>query len=213
MRDLTITAIIKVYQYDELNEADRALVTTAKEATARSYVPYSHFSVGAAALLGDGTVVSGTNQENAAYPSGLCAERTTLFYANSRYPDQPVITLAIAARTEKDFIDNPMPPCGACRQVILETEKRYGQPIRILLYGKECIYEIKSIGDLLPLSFDASAMEDQLCCNNITQNLKEHSRLRILIRQRRHCKKKKDSTSLYGCAGEVSRWKSTTRKC
>ena len=76
MRDLTITAIIKVYQYDELNEADRALVTTAKEATARSYVPYSHFSVGAAALLGDGTVVSGTNQENAAYPSGLCAERT-----------------------------------------------------------------------------------------------------------------------------------------
>ena len=83
MRDLTITAIIKVYQYDELNEADRALVTTAKEATARSYVPYSHFSVGAAALLGDGTVVSGTNQENAAYPSGLCAERTTLFYANS----------------------------------------------------------------------------------------------------------------------------------
>ena len=74
MRDLTITAIIKVYQYDELNESDRALVTTAKEATARSYVPYSHFSVGAAALLGDGTVVSGTNQENAAYPSGLCAE-------------------------------------------------------------------------------------------------------------------------------------------
>ena len=142
MRDLTITAIIKVYQYDELNEADRALVTTAKEATARSYVPYSHFSVGAAALLGDGTVVSGTNQENAAYPSGLCAERTTLFYANSRYPDQPVITLAIAARTEKDFIDNPIPPCGACRQVILETEKRYKQPIRILLYGKECIYEV-----------------------------------------------------------------------
>ena len=74
--------------------------------------------------------------------------------------NQPVITLAIAARTEKDFIDNPIPPCGACRQVILETEKRYGQPIRILLYGKECIYEIKSIGDLLPLSFDASAMED-----------------------------------------------------
>ena len=164
MKDLTITAIIKVYQYDELNEADRALVTTAKEATARSYVPYSHFSVGAAALLGDGTVVSGTNQENAAYPSGLCAERTTLFYANSRYPDQPVITLAIAARTEKNadilFLILLSSNCGACRQVILETEKRYGQPIRILLYGKECIYEIKSIGDLLPLSFDASAMED-----------------------------------------------------
>ena len=151
MKDLTITAIIKVYQYDELNEGDRSLIKTAMEATARSYSPYSHFSVGAAALLGNGTVVTGTNQENAAYPSGLCAERTTLFYANSQYPDQSVVTLAIAARTEKDFID---------RQVILETEKRYKQPIRILLYGKECIYEVKSIGDLLPLSFDASAMED-----------------------------------------------------
>ena len=146
MKDLTITAIIKVYQYDELNEGDRSLIKTAMEATARSYSPYSHFSVGAAALLGNGTVVTGTNQENAAYPSGLCAERTTLFYANSQYPDQPVVTLAIAARTEKDFIDHPIPPCGACRQVILETEKRYKHPIRILLYGKESIYEVKSIG-------------------------------------------------------------------
>ena len=128
MKDLTITAIIKVYQYDELNEGDRSLIKTAMEATARSYSPYSHFSVGAAALLGNGTVVTGTNQENAAYPSGLCAERTTLFYANSQYPDQPVVTLAIAARTEKDFIDHPIPPCGACRQVILETEKRYNNP-------------------------------------------------------------------------------------
>lgn len=159
MKDLTITATIKVYQPDELSPADRALMNAAKEATARSYAPYSRFSVGAAAQLADGTVVTGTNQENAAYPSGLCAERTTLFYANSQHPDQPVVTLAIAARTEKDFIDMPIPPCGACRQVILETEKRYKQPIRILLYGKKCIYEVRSISDLLPLSFDASAME------------------------------------------------------
>lgn len=160
MKELTITAIINVYQYDELKSPDQVLIRIAMDATARSYAPYSRFSVGAAALLNNGTVVTGTNQENAAYPSGLCAERTALFYANSRYPDQPIETLAIAARTEKDFIDNPIPPCGACRQVILETEKRYGQRIRILLYGKECIYEIKSIGDLLPLSFDASAMEE-----------------------------------------------------
>lgn len=159
MKDLTITATIKVYQPDELSPADRALMKAAKEATVRSYAPYSRFSVGAAAQLADGTVVTGTNQENAAYPSGLCAERTTLFYANSQHPDQPVVTLAIAARTEKDFIDMPIPPCGACRQVILETEKRYKQPIRILLYGKKCIYEVRSISDLLPLSFDASAME------------------------------------------------------
>ena len=160
MKDLTITSVIKVYEYDELNDTDRALLDDAVEATRRSYAPYSHFSVGAAALLANGVVVTGTNQENAAYPSGLCAERTTLFYANSQYPDQAVVTLAIAARTEKDFIDTPIPPCGACRQVILETEKRYKQPIRILLYGKKCIYEVQSIGHLLPLSFDASAMED-----------------------------------------------------
>lgn len=160
MKDLTITSVIKVYEYDELNDTDRALLDDAIEATRRSYAPYSHFSVGAAALLANGVVVTGTNQENAAYPSGLCAERTALFYANSQYPDQAVVTLAIAARTEKDFIDTPIPPCGACRQVILETEKRYKQPIRILLYGKKCIYEVQSIGHLLPLSFDASAMED-----------------------------------------------------
>ena len=160
MKDLTLQIDIKIYDYSELSDADRQLIDSAREATQRSYAPYSHFSVGAAARLADGTVVTGTNQENAAYPSGLCAERTTLFYANSQYPDQPVNTLAIAAKTEKDFIETPIPPCGACRQVILETEKRYGQPIRILLYGRECIYEVKSIGDLLPLSFDASAMEE-----------------------------------------------------
>lgn len=159
MKNLTITTVIKVYQLHELDQADQELLLAAKEATKRSYAPYSHFSVGAAALLGNGVVVTGTNQENAAYPSGLCAERTTLFYANSQYPDQPVVTLAIAARTERDFIEVPIPPCGACRQVILETEKRYKQPIRILLYGKEAIYEVNSICDLLPLSFDASAME------------------------------------------------------
>ena len=160
MKDLTLQIDIKIYDYSELSDADRQLIDSAREATQRSYAPYSHFSVGAAARLADGTVVTGTNQENAAYPSGLCAERTTLFYANSQYPDQPVNTLAIAAKTEKDFIETPIPPCGACRQVILETEKRYKHPIRILLYGKECIYEVKSIGDLLPLSFDASAMEE-----------------------------------------------------
>lgn len=160
MKDLTITSIIKVYEFDELTKTDQDLMAAAMNATSRSYAPYSGFSVGAAALLANGTVVTGTNQENAAYPSGLCAERTTLFYANSQYPDQPVMTLAIAARTEKDFIELPIPPCGACRQVILETEKRYKQPIRILLYGKKEIYEVKSICDLLPLSFDASAMKE-----------------------------------------------------
>ncbi len=159
MKDLTITAHINIYQYDELKEADRTLIDAAKNATDRSYVPYSHFHVGAAVRLEDGAVLTGCNQENAAYPSGLCAERTTIFYANAKFPDLAITTLAIAARTEKDFLEQPIPPCGACRQVVLESEKRYNQPIRILLYGKKCIYEVKSVGDLLPLSFEASSME------------------------------------------------------
>lgn len=122
MKDLTLQIDIKIYDYNELSDADRQLMDAAREATQRSYAPYSHFSVGAAARLENGTVVTGTNQENAAYPSGLCAERTTLFYANSQYPDQAVETLAIAARNERDFLDDPIPPCGACRQVMLETE-------------------------------------------------------------------------------------------
>lgn len=160
MKELNLHIGIRIYTYEELGAADRELIDAAREATHRSYAPYSHFSVGAAARLTDNTVVCGSNQENAAYPSGLCAERTTLFYANSRYPDQAVTTLAIAARNEQgEFLDDPIPPCGACRQVMLETEVRYRQPMRILLYGRKGIYEVKKVGDLLPLSFDASAMQ------------------------------------------------------
>lgn len=160
MKELNLHIGIRIYTYEELDAADRELIDAAREATHRSYAPYSHFSVGAAARLADNTVVCGSNQENAAYPSGLCAERTTLFYANSRYPDQAVTTLAIAARNEQgEFLDAPIPPCGACRQVMLETEVRYRQPMRILLYGRKGIYEVKKVGDLLPLSFDASAMQ------------------------------------------------------
>ena len=160
MRELTIRIPIRVFDYEELGADDRRLIDAAREATRRSYSPYSRFAVGAALRLLDGTFVSGSNQENAASPSGLCAERTTLFYANSRYPDQPVDTLAIAARNERgEFLAAPIPPCGACRQVMLETEKRYGHEMRILLYGTQGIYEIQGVSGLLPLSFDASAMK------------------------------------------------------
>ena len=160
MKELTIRIPIRVFDYEELGADDRRLIDAAREATRRSYSPYSRFAVGAALRLLDGTFVSGSNQENAASPSGLCAERTTLFYANSRYPDQPVDTLAIAARNERgEFLAAPIPPCGACRQVMLETEKRYGHEMRILLYGTQGIYEIQGVSGLLPLSFDASAMK------------------------------------------------------
>lgn len=153
MKEIKLDIRIHSLQYDELALQDRELIDKAKEATSRSYAPYSGFSVGAAALLKNGVIVTGTNQENAAYPSGLCAERTTLFYANSQYPDQGVLALAIAARSESGYLDTPIPPCGACRQVMLETEQRYGQPMRILLYGDKEIYEISDTRDLLPLSF------------------------------------------------------------
>ncbi|WP_455668407.1 cytidine deaminase [Phocaeicola sp.] len=159
MKQIKLEINIEARHYDELAEEDRQLIDAAREATQRSYAPYSHFSVGAAALLENGMVVTGTNQENAAYPSGLCAERTTLFYANSQYPDQAVKTLAIAARTESDFLDTPIPPCGACRQVLLETEKRYGKPMRILLYSKSDIYILNGVGGLLPLSFDGDYLK------------------------------------------------------
>ena len=159
MKKINITSIIEELSYDELAEIDQELINNAKESTKNSYAPYSKFSVGAAVLLNNNEIISGSNQENAAYPSGLCAERTTLFYANSRYPNVPVKTLAIAARTENGFIDEPIPPCGACRQVILETEKRYKQPIKIILYGSKKIYIIKGINALLPLSFDAASMD------------------------------------------------------
>ena len=143
MKELNLQVKVNVYDLDEVSEADRKLLESAREAPFRSY-----------------NIISGNNQENAAYPSGLCAERTTLFYANAQHPNQAVDTLAIAARNERgEFLAYPISPCGACRQVMLETEKRFNQPMRVLLYGTAKIYEVKSITDLLPLQFDASAME------------------------------------------------------
>lgn len=145
----------EVLAIEELDEQDKQLMEAAREATRRSYAPYSKFHVGAAALLENGIVVTGTNQENVASPSGLCAERTTLFYANSQYPDVPVVALAIAACSEDGVTPSyPISPCGACRQVMLETEKRYRKPMHILLCGAEEVYVVESARDLLPFAFD-----------------------------------------------------------
>lgn len=110
MKEIELNIRIRAYRYEELNEADRELMDAAIDATRRSYSPYSKFSVGAAVRLQSGTIVTGSNQENAAYPSGLCAERTTLFYANSRYPEEAVETLAIAAKMNKVFWSHPFLP-------------------------------------------------------------------------------------------------------
>lgn len=138
---------------EELTEDEQELVKCACAATKNAYTPYSHFHVGAAVRLENGKIVIGANQENAAFPSGLCAERTAVFAAQANYPDQPITTLAIAAADDNGLRQKPVTPCGSCRQVVLEIEDRYKRPVKILLFGKAGIYRMKSIRDLLPLSF------------------------------------------------------------
>ncbi len=160
MKEETLNIKYHVARLEELSPEEQELVGKAKKATANSYAPYSRFNVGAACLLADGTVVIGANQENAAFPSGLCAERSAIFAAQSNYPAQAILTLAIAARNENGFLKSPIPPCGACRQVILEMEDRYKRPVRILLYGENGIYCFGSVKDLLPFSFVDSNMRE-----------------------------------------------------
>lgn len=153
MKQIDINISIESYQLDELSPQDQELVQAAIKATHNAYANYSRFYVGAALRLENGKMVIGANQENAAFPSGLCAERTAVFAAQANYPDSPIETLAIVARNEKGVLPNPITPCGACRQVILEIEDRYKKPIKILLYGTLKIYCVRSVKDLLPLSF------------------------------------------------------------
>nr|WP_320118489.1 cytidine deaminase [uncultured Marinifilum sp.] len=155
--------ITTVYEYDsieELSQEDQLLVNNAKEAAHRSYAPYSKFNVGAALQLENGEIVQGNNQENSAYPSGLCAERVAIFYANAQYPDIPVKAIAITARSNGSFSERPIPPCGSCRQVLLETEDRYKQPIKVILYGENRIRIVENIKQLMPLYFDKDMLDE-----------------------------------------------------
>lgn len=138
---------------EELSTTEQTLLKAALKATRQSYAPYSRFHVGAAVLMADGTILTGSNQENVAYPSGLCAERVTLFNASHQYPDGTIKALAITAVTGGKQV-KMVTPCGACRQVMVETESRQKEPMAIYLYGNEDIYKIGSAADLLPLSFN-----------------------------------------------------------
>ena len=158
MEEIKLQTTFCFAQPEELSEDDKQLVERAIDATASSYSPYSHFAVGAALRLSDGTIVIGSNQENAAFPSGLCAERTAIFAAGATHPNKAVTALAIAARNEAGLTAEPVSPCGACRQVILEVEQRYNCAVRILLYGTNGVYIINSIRDLLPLCFVDESM-------------------------------------------------------
>jgi cytidine deaminase len=147
------TTLIEFESESELEPTDKELVKQAREATKKSYSPYSKFSVGAAILLENGQIIQGNNQENAAYPSGLCAERVALFYANANFPESKVLAIAIAANSGKSFTNLPVTPCGSCRQVIIETQNRFKYPIKIILYGKDKILLIEDASTLLPISF------------------------------------------------------------
>lgn len=153
MQKMTITSTITECQKDELSADDRQLVESAIEASKRSYSVYSHFSVGAALRLEDGTIVMGCNQENAAYTPTICAERSAIFAAGTQNPEVPIVAIAIAARNSDGLVDEPISPCGVCRQVMIEVEHRYHRRLHILLYGKKCIYMIDGISNLMPLSF------------------------------------------------------------
>ena len=138
----------------ELNEKDRALLEEAIDAMKGSYAPYSHFNVGAAVRLADGTVVKGANQENAAFPSGLCAERTAMFAASSQYPGVPFEAIAVVCSRGGSLMLNPGSPCGACRQVMAQYERLAMKPLRIILGSGGPILAFTGVESLMPLIFN-----------------------------------------------------------
>lgn len=144
----------------ELTDEEQKLLSEALQAVDGSYAPYSEFHVGAAVLLENGIVIKGSNQENSAYPSGLCAERVALFYANAQYPDVAVKAIAITAKAEHFIIESPIAPCGSCRQVIAETEHRQKSKIRVIMQGqKGPVLATEGIENLLPLVFQEEKLK------------------------------------------------------
>lgn len=148
-------AYIEYESLDQLDPQDRELAEAAIEATKGSYAPYSGFNVGAAVRLDTGEIVKGANQENAAYPSGLCAERTAMFYASATYPDSIIESIAVTASQNSILCDSPASPCGACRQVMAQYQTKGGRPMTIILVGGKKIWKFDKVDDLLPLIFDS----------------------------------------------------------
>ena len=137
----------------EMPADEAALLARAEEMTASSYAPYSNFHVGAAVLMSNGEVFGGSNQENAAFPSGLCAERTAIYYASAQCPDEAVVAVAIAAEYKGEPTEEVPSPCGACRQAMAQYETKSGRPIKVILGSRDRVLVFSSIADLLPLSF------------------------------------------------------------
>lgn len=158
MKNFTITSDLTIYDgIEELPQDVQDLMQESFTAREKSYSPYSKFRVGAAILLDNGEVISGSNQENASYPAGLCAERTAIFYAGAKFPEAKVLKMALSARSLNYVVEMPTPPCGSCRQAIAEYEMKQETPIEIFFMGETGkVVKVNSISDLLPLIFDSS---------------------------------------------------------
>lgn len=158
METKIIQTPIKVYaSISEMQEKDRLLMDLARKSLDNAYAPYSNFRVGAGILLANGEQIGGSNQENAAYPVCICAERVALSAAASQYPKVPILTIAVTAKSKRIKITEPISPCGTCRQFMCEVEQKFQQDIRVLLQGeKGPIYELANAKALLPLSFNGS---------------------------------------------------------
>lgn len=154
--------VIRISEYENLSElspADQELILKARSAATEAYAPYSNYHVGASLRLDDGRIVSGNNQENASFPLGSCAERTVLFWANANYPKQAVESIAISAIDQNGNASLHLSPCGACRQVMLETQCRFKKPIRVILDNRNRIEIINNVESLLPLSFNGNSLK------------------------------------------------------
>lgn len=155
MENQKLTIEYSLCAKEELSPPDLELVEAACSATYTSYAPYSHFYVGAAVRLDNGEVVTGSNQENAAFGAGTCAERTALFYANANHPNIGVHAIAVAARGSNGYLlKSHISPCGVCRQALIEVQKRSGHPVRVLLVGEESVKVVPTVSHLLPFQFD-----------------------------------------------------------
>lgn len=155
MEEIKTISTIKKYEHeDELPSDDRKLLALAKEAVSSSYAPYSHFHVGCALELNNGVIIKGSNQENIAYPSGLCAERVAVFSAGANYPDQPIKAMAITVKAESYVVKEPIMSCGACLQSMSEYELKFKQPMRIILQGETgAVFIAEGLRTFLPFMF------------------------------------------------------------
>ena len=155
MKKYTVKTEVTICRAEELHGEEKQWMEAAMAAADKAYAPYSGIQVGAVAILADGTQVAGSNEENAAYPSGMCAERVALFAAAARCPDIPVIALTLSLAAVGNGVQQlPVAPCGACRQVMFETEQRGGSPMRVLLCGGAFVRMVDSAAALLPLAFN-----------------------------------------------------------